>query len=175
MGSTHTKKRRHSKFYSFPPDIQEAVKALYIEPTTTIQDVVDFLKSKGIDWSKSAAHRHQQWFIAEIRELDILRDQAAMLMSEPEHALDLEKLTATMLTRRIAVAMQMEGFDILKHAKLIDAFAKLQRASTQREQYTAEVRTKISKVAEKVEKKIGKDVSKEKLKEVVGLIYGITS
>ena len=150
--ASHIKKRRHSKFYSFPPEIQEAVKALYLEPTTTIQDVVDFLKSKGIDWSKSGAHRHQQWFISEIRDLDILRDQAAMLLADPEHALDLERLTATMLTKRIAVAMQDTTFDVLKHAKLIDAFAKLQRASTQREQYQNDVRTKVNKTADAVAK-----------------------
>ncbi len=152
MGSTHSKKRRHSKFFSFPVEIQEQVKALLIEPRTTYEDVVQFLKSKGHDWSDSGVERFSKWFFNEIRETEMLRDQAAMLLNEPERALELEKLTATMITKRLAMAMQQESFDVLEHAKIIDAFAKLQRASTQREQYTAEISEKVKKTADAVVK-----------------------
>jgi hypothetical protein len=150
--TNHTKKRRHSKFFSFPPEIQEQVKALLIEPTTTYDDVVQFLKSKGYDWSDSGVERFSKWFFNEIRETEMLRDQAALLLNEPERALELEKLTATMITKRLAMAMQQDDFSVLKHAKIIDAFAKLQRSSTQREQYTAEVRTRVARAAESVAK-----------------------
>jgi len=151
MGN-HTKKRRHSKFFSFPPQVQEEVKALLIEPNTTYDDVVQFLKSKGYEWSDSGVERFSKFFFNEIRETEMLRDQAAMLLNEPERALELEKLTATMITKRLAMAMQVESFDILKNAKMIDAFAKLQRASTQREQYTAEVQARVRKTADAVVK-----------------------
>lgn len=152
MGLNHTKKRRHSKFFSFPPEIQAAVKNLLIEPTTTYADVVEFLKSKDCDWSDSGVERFSKWFFNEIRETEMLRDQAAMLLNEPERALELEKLTATMITKRLAIAMQQESFDILNNAKMIDAFAKLQRASTQREQYTADMQKKVAKTADDVAK-----------------------
>lgn len=174
MGSNHTKKRRHSKFFSFPAEIQEQVKALLIEPKTTYADVVEFLKSKKCDWSDSGVERFSKWFFNEIRETEMLRDQAAMLLNEPERALELEKLTATMITKRLAMAMQQESFDVLDHAKIIDAFAKLQRASTQREQYTAEIRNKTRATAEKVEKIAKKGgLTKETVEQIKKQILGI--
>lgn len=174
MGTTHTKKRRHSKFFSFPPEIQEQVKALLIEPRTKYQDVVDFLKAKGHDWSDSGVERFSSWFFNEIRETEMLRDQAAMLLNEPERALELEKLTATMLTKRLAMAMQVEGFDVLSHAKLIDAFAKLQRSSTQREQYNNDIRKAVSKTADAVAKIAkSKGMDKDGLELIKKKIQGI--
>ena len=175
MGLNHTKKRRHSKFFSFPAEIQQAVKALLIEPTTTYSDVVEFLKEKNCDWSDSGVERFSKWFFNEIRETEMLRDQAAMLLNEPERALELEKLTATMITKRLALAMQGENFDILKDAKLITAFAKLQQTSTRREQYTAEVRMRVQATAGKVEKIIkAKGLSKEIVQQIREQILGIT-
>lgn len=175
MGANHTKKRRHSKFFSFPPEIQDQVKRLLIEPMTTYEDVVQFLKSKGYEWSDSGVERFSKWFFNEIRETEMLRDQASMLLNEPERALELEKLTATMITKRLAMAMQTEGFDVLDHAKIIDAFAKLQRASTQREQYTAEVRNKIMKTADKVEKIAKKGgMSRATVEDIKNQILGIS-
>ncbi len=174
MATGHTKKRRHSKFFSFPPEIQEQVKALLIEPTTTYDDVVQFLKSKNHDWSDSGVERFSKWFFNEIRETEMLRDQAAMLLNEPERALELEKLTATMITKRLALAMQTDGFDVLKEPKLIDAFAKLQRASTQREQYTADVRKSIVKTADDVAKIAkAKGLTKESIEIIKKKIQGI--
>lgn|SRR5574341_412084 len=174
MGENHTKKRRHSKFFSFPPEIQEQVKALLIEPTTTYADVVEFLKTKDCDWSDSGVERFSKWFFNEIRETEMLRDQAAMLLNEPERALELEKLTATMITKRLAMAMQQDDFNILKNAKMIDAFAKLQRASTQREQYTAEVQAKVRKTADAVAKIVkAKGLTPDTINQIKDKILGI--
>lgn len=172
MGENHTKKRRHSKFFSFPAEIQEQVKALIIEPTTTYEDVVRFLADKGLAWSTSGVERFSKWFFNELREIEMLRDQAAMLLNEPERALELEKLTATMITKRLALAMQNDSFDILKNAKLIDAFSKLQASSTKREQYTAEVKQKVGRALEKVEKKM-KSMSKEEMVRAMREAYGL--
>ncbi len=174
MAIGHTKKRRHSKFFSFPAEIQEQVKALLIEPRTTYDDVVQFLKSKGQDWSDSGVERFSKWFFNEIRETEMLRDQAAMLLNEPERALELEKLTATMITKRLAMAMQKDDFEILKHAGMIDAFAKLQKSSTSREQYIAQVRTKVQEAAGKVEKIAkAKGLTRETVEQIKKQILGI--
>jgi hypothetical protein len=174
MGENHTKKRRHSKFFTFPAEIQDQVKRLLIEPMTTYEDVVTFLKDKGYDWSDSGVERFSKWFFNEIRETEMLRDQASMLLNEPERALDLEKLTATMITKRLAMAMQNDKFDVLKNAKMIDAFAKLQRSSTQREQYSQEVRQKVQAAAGKVEKIAkAKGLTKETVEQIKKQILGI--
>jgi hypothetical protein len=167
MGENHTKKRRHSKFFSFPAEIQQQIKDLILEPSATYEDVVLFLDSKGYKWSTSSVERFSKWFITEIRQIEILREQAGMLLNEPDKAMQLEKLTSQMITMRLAVAMQTESFDVLKHAKMIDAFAKLQQSSMKREQWGVEIRDKIAAAAGKVEK-IGK--AKGLTKETVELI-----
>lgn len=174
MGENHIKKRRHSKFFTFPPDIQQQVKDMLIEPTTTYEDVVRFLDGKGYTWSTSGAERFSKWFFNEIRETEMLRDQAGMLLNDPDKALLLEKLTATMITKRLAIAMQVEGFDVLKHAKLIDAFAKLQRSSTQREQWSTEIRDKVKKAADEVAKVVkAKGLTDKTVNEIRARILGI--
>lgn len=152
MGESHTKKRRHSKFFSFPAEIQQQIKDLILEPSATYEDVVLFLDSKGYKWSTSSVERFSKWFVTEIRQIEILREQAGMLLNEPDKAMQLEKLTSQMITMRLAVAMQAESFDVLSHAKLIDAFAKLQQSSMKREQWGVDVRDKLSKTADAVAK-----------------------
>lgn len=171
--ATHIKKRRHSKFYSFPLEIQRAIKDLLLEPTNTYDDIIQFLKSKGYEWSDSGLARFAEYF-NEMRDAEIIRDQVAMLAGDPERSLDLEKHASTMINIRLIKAMKAANFDVLKNAKLIDAFAKLQRSSTQREQYTAEVRTKIQAAAGKVEKIAkSKGLTKETVEQIKKQILGI--
>lgn len=147
---THVKTRRHGKVYELPEEIRKQVNALLIEPNVTYEDIAAFLKGKGQDITKSSIGRYGQWFFNEVRETEMLRDQAALITSDPDKALLLEKLTATMLTKRLAIAMQSAAFDVLDHAKLIDAFAKLQASSTNREKWSMEIRKKVDKTAEDV-------------------------
>jgi hypothetical protein len=172
MGVNHTKKRRHSKFFSFPPEIQQQIKDLILEPSATYEDVVAFLDARGYKWSTSSVERFSKWFVTEIRQIEILREQAGMLLNEPDKALQLEKLTSQMITMRLAVAMQAEAFDVLQHAKLIDAFSKLQQSSTKREQWSEEVKHKIGKALASVEKKM-KNMSKEEMVLAMREAYGL--
>jgi hypothetical protein len=153
----HVKNRRHGKVHELPDDIRAEVNRLLIEPTVTYEDIQEFLKERGHDISSSSIGRYGQWFFNEVRETEMLRDQAALITSDPEQALLLEKLTATMITKRLAMAMQQDDFNVLKHAKLIDAFAKLQRSSTQREQWQTEVKNRVVKAAEAVSKIVEKN------------------
>ncbi len=149
-GKSHTKSRRHGKVHELPEDIRRQVNDLLIEPTVTYEDIEEFLKERGHDISSSSIGRYGQWFFNEVREIEMLRDQAALITSDPGQALQLEKLTSIMITKRLAVALQDGSFDVLNHAKLIEAFAKLQRSSTQREQWHTEVRSKVIKTADAV-------------------------
>ena len=157
MGGTHTKKRRHGKVHELPEDIRDEVNRLLIEPNVTFDDIEEYLKERGHDISRSAIGRYGQWFFNEVREIEMLRDQAALITSDPEQVLLLEKMTATMITKRLAMAMQEDKFDVLKSAKLIDAFSKLQKSSLQREQWFSDLKGKVSATAEAV-----KDIVKKK-------------
>lgn len=149
---SHEKIRRHGKLHELPDDIRRDVNALLIQPSVTYEDVAAYLKEKGYDIGKSSIGRYGQWFFNEVRETEMLRDQAALITSDPDKALLLEKLTATMIVKKLAIALQMKDFNVLKQAKLIDAFAKLQRSSTQREQWSAEMKKKVDKTADAVAK-----------------------
>jgi len=170
----HVKNRRHGKVHELPDDIRAEVNRLLIEPTVTYEDIEEFLKERGHSISSSSIGRYGQWFFNEVRETEMLRDQAALITSDPDQALLLEKLTATMITKRLAMAMQEGDFNVLKHAKLIDAFAKLQRSSTQREQLYNELKKKAKKAFNKAEKNIKKMSKEELIKSMREEIYGLT-
>ncbi|MBI5056990.1 MAG: DUF3486 family protein [Nitrospirae bacterium] len=144
--------RKHSSLDDLPGEVKKEVHALLIEPNITYEDVGAFLKTKGHDISKSAIGRYGKSFFNEVRETEMLRDQAALITSEPDKAMLLEKLTATMITKRLALALQNEEFDVMKNAKLIQAFAALQKSSMHREQWHTEVKDKIVKTADDVSK-----------------------
>lgn len=152
MGDKHTKNRRHGKLHTLPEETRREVNDLLIEPNVTYEDVGEFLTAKGFDISKSAIGRYGKWFFNEVRETEMLRDQAALITSDPDKAMLLEKLTATMITKRLALALQEDRFDVMKNAKLIQAFATLQKSSMHREQWHTEVKTKIIKTADDVTK-----------------------
>ncbi len=149
---SHEKKRRHGKVYSLPDDIRRKVNDLITEPAVTYDDVKAFLKKEGHDVSTSAIGRYAQFFFNEVREMEMLRDQAKLITNDPDKALLLEKLTASMIVKRLALALQDESFDVMKNAKLIDAYAKLQKSNLQREQWGAEVQKTVKKVADDVQK-----------------------
>jgi hypothetical protein len=142
--------RRHGKLHTLPEEIRREVNTLLIEPNVTYEDVGEFLKERGFDISKSAIGRYGKWFFNEVRETEMLRDQAALITSDPDKAMLLEKLTATMITKRLALALQEERFDVMKNAKLIQAFATLQKSSMHREQWHTDVRDKIVSTADAV-------------------------
>jgi histidinol phosphatase-like PHP family hydrolase len=174
--ATATKQRRHGKLHELPGEIRREVNDLLIEPSITYEDVAQYLQGKGYDISKSSIGRYGQQFFNEVRETEMLRDQAALLTSEPDQALLLEKLTATMLTKRLALAMQDPAFDVLKHPKMIDSFAKLQQSSTQREKWSNEIRKAAEKAVKEIEKKAKKlELQPDTLKYIKEVIYGLTN
>jgi len=166
--------RRHGKIHELPEDIRRQVNALLLEPTVTYADIVNFLKENKHEVSDSAVGRYADWF-NEWRETEILRDQAALIASDPATALDLEKMTATMATTRFAYAMKKEGFDITEHPKLIDAFAKMQASSVKREQWINNIKIKAEKAANTIEKKFAKQFSPDTLKYIKEVIYGLAT
>jgi len=143
--------RRHGKIHELPKDILKQVHDLLLEPKITYSDIVAFLKDNGHEVSDSAVGRYSEWF-NEWRETEMLRDQAALIASDPATALDLEKMTSTMATTRFAYAMKKEGFDITEHPKLIAAFATMQASSVKREQWNSVVKERVMKTADDVSK-----------------------
>lgn len=175
QANKHEKKRRHGKVYELPEHIRREVNDLIVEPDVTYEDISAHLKLKGIDISTSAIGRYCKWFFNEVRETEMLRDQAKLLTSDPDKVLLLEKLTSSMIVKRLAIALQENEFDVMKNAKLIDAYAKLQKSNLQREQWGAEIRKKVDKAVDSIEKKAKKELSPDTLKYIKEVVYGLTA
>jgi Glu-tRNA(Gln) amidotransferase subunit E-like FAD-binding protein len=145
-------RRKHGSIHDLPEHIKKDINALLIE-NKTYADIVAFVKKHhGVDLTDSSLSRYNKEFMEELKLTRILQEQAAWLNDDPEKALVLEKLTATMITRRLATALQEGDFKVVDNAKLIDAFAKLQASSTKRAAFEEEIKKKIAKTAEDVSK-----------------------
>ncbi len=150
--------RRHGSIYNLPQNIRDDIDMLLVEDKNIYQDIVDFIKTKhGINISDSALSRYYKNFIEESRLRKTLMEHAARLGDDPENAYAMEKLTSSMITRRLADAMMDNTLDIVQDAKLIMAFASLQKANIQREQWQAEVKKKVEKTANDITKVIKKN------------------
>jgi hypothetical protein len=170
----HEKKRRHGKVYELPEAVRHEVNALIVQPEITYEDISAFLKTRGYDISTSAIGRYCQWFFNEVRETEMLRDQAKLLTSDPDKVLLLEKLTSSMIVKRLAIALQEEEFDVMKNAKLIAAYASLQKANLDREKWGAEIQKTIKGVAEDVSKIVKKNgLSEAAASQIRNKILGI--
>ncbi|TAN40787.1 MAG: DUF3486 family protein [Nitrospirae bacterium] len=169
-------RRRHGSIQGLDESIRKEVNALLLA-NKTYAEIVAFIKQKhALDLSDSSLSRYNAAFMEEVRETEILRDNALWLNDDPDKALILEKLTATMITRRLATALKDGGFDVTSKGAscLIDAFAKLQASSTKRAEFEGRMKDKTEKAATavaKIAKKGG--LSDDTVNDIKAKILGI--
>ena len=133
MGGPHTKIRRHSRVdKELPDEIRAQVDRLLIE-SATYEEIVEFLKTKGHDISKSSIGRYGKEFLANYQRLRIIEDQSRTLVSDAGDGMILEEAASKIFSQQIIELLMKKDFEIGKLPRIISDFAKLQASSQLRE------------------------------------------
>jgi hypothetical protein len=168
-------RRRHSTLAQLPEEVVSAVNALLVEPGTTYDDIVAWLKDKGHTISRSAVGRYGTDFMAKLQEIKALEGQAEAIMANGGTPMAMEEalsklFTAELLQKMLAGKLKTNmdfNFAAQTHAKL-------QSSSVKRELMKKEIGEKAAKVARQVADDLTDfNIPKKALDRIKERIYGI--
>jgi DNA-binding ferritin-like protein (Dps family) len=170
---------RRSKVKSLPKDVREALdEKLVEEGFQNYEDLADWLAEQGYDISKSSVHRYGQEFEDRLEALRIATAQAKEIteqVGDDEGALG-DALTAVVQEKAFGLltSMEMEEQEV-EFTSLMNAIARLQKASVKQKKFMQEMREKAQKAAEEAEE-IARDggLSEEGAEKIRAKILGIT-
>jgi DNA-binding ferritin-like protein (Dps family) len=170
---------RRSKVKSLPKDVREALdEKLVEEGFQNYEDLADWLAEQGYDISKSSVHRYGQEFEDRLEALRIATAQAKEIteqVGDDEGALG-DALTAVVQEKAFGLltSMEMEEQEV-EFTSLMNAIARLQKASVQQKKFMQEMREKAQQAAEEAEE-IARDggLSEEGAEKIRAKILGIT-
>jgi hypothetical protein len=173
MGVRHVKIRRHSKVDALSIELQAEINNLLIDDKT-YEEISEYLKSKGIDISRSALGRYGKDFLNRVRELRIIQDQAKTLVDDAGgDGLVLEEAGSKLIAQKIIQLLLKGGADAARLPFLVSDFAKLQTSSVQRERLKAEFKKKAANTIKKIEKDSENLSKEEMLKMIREEVYGL--
>ena len=170
---------RRSKVKSLPKDVREALdEKLVEEGFQRYEDLAEWLAGQGYDISKSSVHRYGQEFEDRLEALRIATAQAREIteqVGDDEGALG-DALTAVVQEKAFGLltSMEMEEQEV-EFTSLMNAIARLQKASVKQKKFMQEMREKAQKAAEEAEE-IARDggLSEEGAEKIRAKILGIT-
>jgi DNA-binding ferritin-like protein (Dps family) len=170
---------RRSKVKSLPKDVREALdEKLVEEGFQNYEDLAEWLAGQGYDISKSSVHRYGQEFEDRLEALRIATAQAKEIteqVGDDEGALG-DALTAVVQEKAFGLltSMEMEEQEV-EFTSLMNAIARLQKASVQQKKFMQEMREKAQQAAEEAEE-IARDggLSEEGAEKIRAKILGIT-
>jgi DNA-binding ferritin-like protein (Dps family) len=170
---------RRSKVKSLPKNVREALdEKLVEEGFQNYEDLADWLAEQGYDISKSSVHRYGQEFEDRLEALRIATAQAKEIteqVGDDEGALG-DALTAVVQEKAFGLltSMEMEEQEV-EFTSLMNAIARLQKASVQQKKFMQEMREKAQQAAEEAEE-IARDggLSEEGAEKIRAKILGIT-
>jgi DNA-binding ferritin-like protein (Dps family) len=170
---------RRSKVKSLPKDVREALdEKLVEEGFQNYEDLADWLAEQGYDISKSSVHRYGQEFEDRLEALRIATAQAKEIteqVGDDEGALG-DALTAVVQEKAFGLLTSMEMKEQeVEFTSLMNAIARLQKASVQQKKFMQEMREKAQQAAEEAEE-IARDggLSEEGAEKIRAKILGIT-
>lgn len=171
------KNRSHSKIAKAltPEDLKELHKSL-ATPGVTYDDVVDWLKARGYQISRSAVGRYSKDFLSRLERLKEVEEKAKTIVSEVGDALSMEEAAAKIFTQKVLEhLLSIDDLSGQKFGSLMMAFSKLQSSSTQRERLKADLQKKIAVAAEEVSEAaksngLSEKAAEEIRKKILGII-----
>jgi len=161
-----------SKITQLPPQIKAEFDRLLVAKNFSGYDgIAAWLRDRGYDVSRSAAHRYGQGFEARIAAIRIATEQARAIA---EAAGDDAGATGDALIRLVQekafqVLVKMEDLDPedVDFNKLTVAIAKLNNASVQQKKWMSEAKGKAKDAAEEVVRAVKKSGMSEKTAEEI--------
>ena len=170
---------RRSKVKSLPKDVREALdEKLVEEGFQNYEDLAEWLAGQGYDISKSSVHRYGQEFEDRLEALRIATAQAKEIteqVGDDEGALG-DALTAVVQEKAFGLltSMEMEEQEV-EFTSLMNAIARLQKASVQQKKFMQEMREKAQQAAEEAEE-IAREggLSEDGAEKIRAKILGIT-
>lgn len=161
-----TERRRHSKVTQLPAEIRDAVNALLIGGKT-IREVVEYLGQMvesgaikpGDKPSKSSIGRYSTGFLARLDKMDLVREQAKVIVDRAEgQGLVVEEAAVSLVLNEIMNILMPEKGEVNPKvvASVALALAKLQSSSSTRERAKIEIRKDMAKRAAQAAKEVGK-------------------
>ena len=170
---------RRSKVKSLPQDVREDLdEKLVEEGFQNYEELADWLDEQGYDISKSSVHRYGQEFEDRLEALRIATAQAKEIteqVGDDEGALG-DALTAVVQEKAFGLltSMEMEDQEV-EFTSLMNAIARLQKASVQQKKFRQEMREKAQQAADEAEE-IAKEggLSEEGAEKIRAKILGIT-
>jgi DNA-binding ferritin-like protein (Dps family) len=169
---------RRSKVKSLPKDVREALdEKLVEEGFQNYEDLADWLAEQGYDISKSSVHRYGQEFEDRLEALRIATAQAKEIteqVGDDEGALG-DALTQVVQEKAFGLltSMEMEEQEV-EFTSLMNAIARLQKASVRQKEFRQEMREKAQEAADDAEE-IARDegLSDEAAEQIREKILGI--
>lgn len=140
------------------------------------EGLAGWLKSRGYEISRSAAHRYGKQFEEKLAAIKVATEQAKAIteaVGDEEGAMG-EALTRLAQEKAFTVLVEMESAGEISLASLGRMIADLNRTSISQKRWMREVKEKARKAVENIEEK-GKTrgLSPEALKMIKEEIYGI--
>lgn len=146
--------RRHSKLSKLPPDVLEAVHKRYVEGHT-YEAITRWLNEMGHPISRAAVGRDGKDFLARLDKLNVVKKQAVAIVEEAggKGALAMEEAAALLaLQGAIEYLMEIPDWEGEKATAVMQAIARLQSSSVNREKLKMDFRDKAAEAAEAVGK-----------------------
>lgn len=170
---------RRSKVKSLPKNVREALdEKLVEEGFQNYEELAEWLAGQGYDISKSSVHRYGQEFEDRLEALRIATAQAKEIteqVGDDEGALG-DALTAVVQEKAFGLltSMEMEEQEV-EFTSLMNAIARLQKASVQQKKFMQEMREKAQQAAEEAEE-IAREggLSEDGAEKIRAKILGIT-
>jgi len=171
---------RRSKVKSLPEKVREALdEKLVEEGFQNYEELAGWLADQGYDISKSSVHRYGQEFEDRLEALRIATAQAKEIteqVGDDEGALG-DALTAVVQEKAFGLltSMDMDEQEV-SFTQLMNAIARLQKASVQQKKWMQEMREKAQQAAEEAEE-IAREggLSEENVERIKAGILGITN
>lgn len=146
---------RRSKVKSLPKAIREELDEKLVEQGFQgYEELAEWLDEKGFDISKSSVHRYGQEFEDRLEALRIATAQAKEIteqVGDDEGALG-DALTAVVQEKAFGLltSMEMEEQEV-EFTSLMNAIARLQKASVKQKKFRQEMREKAQEAADDAE------------------------
>lgn len=148
-------RRSHPKILTeLPPEIVEAVNDLLVSGKT-YQEVVDFLKEKGQQVSRSSVGRYGKDFLARLERLKVVKEQARTIVQESADAPATEMAeAANQIATQLIMEHLMEVSDLEgeKVTEILKALARLEQSGVAREKLKMDFRKKVKVALEAFKK-----------------------
>ena len=146
---------RRSKVKSLPKAVREELDEKLVEQGFQgYEELAEWLDEKGFDISKSSVHRYGQEFEDRLEALRIATAQAKEIteqVGDDEGALG-DALTAVVQEKAFGLltSMEMEEQEV-EFTSLMNAIARLQKASVKQKKFRQEMREKAQQAADDAE------------------------